>query len=614
MKSTFLKISWALLLYICAYPVDTLAYSFQVDNLFYNIISSEPKSVEVTYQSIYVATYSGDIIIPGSISYSGVEYEVKGISKKAFYECTELTSVVIPKTVTYIGEDAFRFCKYLSSVKIEEGNPIYDSREDCNAIIETESNTLLYGSCKTVIPNTVTAIGDDAFNRIRLESDRIVIPNSVATIGNRAFMESGRYATLVIPNSIKSIGSMSFTNLLPTTVISYMQAPIALDNDSWYDYDSYDWDALDDWLESSPTLYVPKGTASIYKKTSGWSWFQQIIEIENDSEAPKEGEMFAYYGINYKIISLNPNDIEVTGASPEKSVLNIPETVIFKNATFAVKSISDHAFRNSEIESVSLPNSLTYIGDNAFERSFIQSICIPKSVTHIGERAFLFTLMREIKVEKANAIYDSRADCNAIIETATNTLLFSGINTVIPNSVIIIGNDAFNEGILLSEKLVIPNSVTTIGDRAFMHLEVGEEGMARDFTIPESVTSIGSQAFYGFCDPTIVFDITSEIEKPFEIPLDCFVNPDNQDEMLNLQNNVVLYVPNEKLNAYKNTQGWNIFTQIREIESQNSTSDIFVLQQNSEEENDKIYNLLGQCITKPMKGIHIIKKKKILVK
>ena len=77
--------------------------------------------------------------------------------------CIGLTSVTIPNSVTSIGDDIFAGCDGLTSIKVEDGNPVYDSREDCNAIIETASNTLVFGCMNTIIPNSVTSIGECAF-------------------------------------------------------------------------------------------------------------------------------------------------------------------------------------------------------------------------------------------------------------------------------------------------------------------------------------------------------------------------------------------------------------------------------------------------------------------
>ena len=117
------------------------------------------------------------VTIPNSVTYIGLN---------AFDSCIGLTSVTIPNSVTYIDLNAFSGCSGLTSIKVESGNSVYDSRENCNAIIETATNTLISGCKNTIIPNSVTSIGDWAFFRCRGLTS-VTIPNSVTSIGDEAF-------------------------------------------------------------------------------------------------------------------------------------------------------------------------------------------------------------------------------------------------------------------------------------------------------------------------------------------------------------------------------------------------------------------------------------------
>ena len=224
--------------------VSVSAHDFEVDGIYYNITSSTDMTVEVTYRGdhrySYSHEYSGAVTIPESVTYSGSTYSVTSIGEAAFYECG-LTSVEIPNSVTSIGEDAFSRCYSLTSVEIPNSvtsirgnvfsscssltslvvapdNPIYDSREGCNAIVKTSSNELLSGCQFTIIPNGVTSIGDYAFcGCYGLTS--MEIPNSVTSIGRSAFDGCSSLTSVVIGNSVSVIDFFAFMNCTSLTSV-----------------------------------------------------------------------------------------------------------------------------------------------------------------------------------------------------------------------------------------------------------------------------------------------------------------------------------------------------------------------------------------------------------
>ena len=157
-------------------------------------------------------TSIGDWAFSGCSSLTSITIpnSVTSIGERALGHCSSLTSITSPNSVTSIGEYAFCYCYGLTSIIVEKGNKRYDSRENCNAIIETASNTLIAGCKNTItIPNSVTSIGKDAFcGCFRLTS--ITIPNSVTSIGNRAFSDCYGLTSITIPNSVTSIGYHAF--------------------------------------------------------------------------------------------------------------------------------------------------------------------------------------------------------------------------------------------------------------------------------------------------------------------------------------------------------------------------------------------------------------------
>ncbi|MDD6852453.1 MAG: leucine-rich repeat domain-containing protein, partial [Bacteroidales bacterium] len=115
-----------------------------------------PNSItSIGYEAFRGCSGLKSVTIPNSVT---------SIGNWAFYECSGVTSVTIPNSVTSIGNYDFASCSSLESIVVESGNSKYDSRDNCNAIIETATNTLLAGCKNTTIPNSVTSIGDSAFS------------------------------------------------------------------------------------------------------------------------------------------------------------------------------------------------------------------------------------------------------------------------------------------------------------------------------------------------------------------------------------------------------------------------------------------------------------------
>ena len=189
--------------------VQTFAYGFEVDGIYYNILSGTT-NVEVTYRNSNYNSYSGSVIIPSSVvRYSGKTYSVTSIGSNAFYKCSGLTSVAIPSSVTSIGSNAFSYCSGLTSVAIpssvtsigslafsdcpsltsisvDAANTVYDSRNNCNAIIKKSNNQLIAGCKNSVIPSSVTSIGSSAFSGCSGLTS-VKIPEGVTSIGSEAF-------------------------------------------------------------------------------------------------------------------------------------------------------------------------------------------------------------------------------------------------------------------------------------------------------------------------------------------------------------------------------------------------------------------------------------------
>ena len=332
------------LLFLFATLTPLLTSAYNIDNIYYNL-DSKTKSAEVTNSP---SKYSGSITIPNTVTFSGVEYKVNSIGKYAFYSCNGLTSIEIPNSVTSIGEYAFSDCSGLTSIVVAEGNAKYDSRENCNAIIETATNALVAGCKNTIIPNSVTSIGDWAFSGCDGLTS-IEIPNSVTSIGNYAFYGCSGLTSIEIPNSVTSIGEWAFGGCPGLTSITIPNSVASIKNGAFY------------CCKGLTSITIPNSVTSIGEQAFGWCTGLTSIEI--------------------------PNSVTSIGDWAFENCDGLTSVTIGNSVT----SIGDWAFSGcSGLTSIEIPNSVTSIGDWAFIDCYgLTNVTIGNSVTSIGEEAFV---------------------------------------------------------------------------------------------------------------------------------------------------------------------------------------------------------------------------------
>mgnify|MGYP002623288496 CR=1 FL=1 len=631
---------------------DALAHDFVVNGIYYTITSSEDHTVSVSYRgnryADYTNRYSGAVSIPEMVTYNDVDYDVTGIGIRAFWGCTNLTSVTLPESIITIAEAAFNSCTQLSSIEIpnsvlsidddafykctglksisigtglnsfatsalsrctnlssiavDSENPNYDSRGNCNAIIKTANNTLIKGCNSSIIPSDVAAIGNSAFENCTGLID-VELPIGLISIGDNAFYGCTGINSIEIPNSVTSIGYQAFRGCNEATSIIIGDAVTAVGSYAFYD--------------CSKVTLLKIGSEV---KTIGSSAFQNCIGITNvsipDNASINASAFFDCTGLtsvefgsgvyahysafkNCPIISISLHGVLssslLTYISPTEIIIkgdvtNVPNDFLKGNSNITsvviengVKQINDYAFAYCKgITTIDIPNSVTTIGECSFvgcsnlsvltlgngietlgcsafqDCTSLTSIFIPKSVIKIEDERDHATLgtafngcinLENIVVENGNPIYDSRDNCNSIIETASNMLIIGCRNSFIPNGVTSIKGFAFS-GCTGLTSIEFPSSVTSIGREVFSGCSDLE-----NVVIGENVTSIYRGAFANCTSLNSVYCYGKRL---LSIGSDVF-------EGSNI-GNVTLYVPQAYISQYQAVEPWKNFKEIKEIQ------------------------------------------------
>ena len=542
--------------------------------MFASIIEGEPK--EATVNGLIYSYLEGkansaavigradetlkNITIPTSVSIGGASYNVKAIAESALANCS-IDTLVVSEGIESIGDRAF-----------------YDN----------------YSLKSLTLPTSLRSIGNNAFYYCYSFSN-LVIPQGVETIGEQAFYYCNALKRVELGSTVKSIGDRAFYNLSNLkTVVSRIETPFEIRgtvfcrsyNTTW-NSDTQQYDTT--YTANNATLCVPIGKKAAYQAIKGWTVFADIVE----------GELIEITSgdLAYVINADRKTATVVNGNNYNKlTKADIPSKVTYEDEDYDVKAIEANAFEGTSIASltigegvetigqeafencrqlsaVSLPSTITTIDEAAFRYCYrLPSITIPVATTKIGDMVFSgCTNIGTMVVAVGNTVYKSQGS-NAIIEIATNKLVYGCKNTVIPEGVTEIGFEAFFNCQMTA--IQIPSTVETIGQSAFASCV-----RLKEIVLPEGVDSISFGAFndcqvmkmvqlpnslrfigeLSFANCNSLENVVSYIEEPADI--DSLVFGENEQ----VYKQAKLWVPKGNISDYQAKTGWKRFTQFDEL-------------------------------------------------
>ena len=509
----------ALLLLAVLVTDFVFAHDFKEDGIYYKYVGND---VYVTYRGdqprSYDGEYSGDIVIPETVTHNNVTYKVAGVYQFAFFMCPDLAKVTMGNSIKEIQYNAFA---QSGITEVEFGNSLetigdgaFSSCENLNSI---------------TLPNSVTKLGkNDGYGYLadgvfggchNLKS--VKLSSSLTMIGGSSFSNCTSLKSINLHEGITVIGESAFRNCKSLNEVTIPESVTIMCGDAFKmcsGLKTLNWNAKH----------------CTGKPYNGGYYVEPIDELPANIEVINFGEHVEYIpsdflkGTNIKSVTI-PDSVVTIASDAFRDCQLLEEVTIGKsfkiktggsyyNSEFIfigcnnIKSLTWNVINHESSGTITIGNSANIenfsIGDyveripaGLINGSKVQSITIPASVKLIDNGAFLDCAnLTSIVVKQDNATFDSRNNCNAIIETASNTLLVGCKNSFIPNTINMIGDFAFTRCTELTS-INIPNSVVSIGTGAEYngyHDKGAFNGCTgiTSLTIPNSVVTIGRNAFY----------------------------------------------------------------------------------------------------------------------
>lgn len=441
--------------------------------------------------------YSGDIVVPESITVGGAKYSVTGIGDKAFYSA-DITSIAIPSTVSSLGEGFAANCENLRKIVVAEGNQWFKTID--GVLYDAETTRLIKvpaGRETLTIPSTVVGIAYGSIEYTNLRT--LVIPNTVTTVDEAAVRYNDRLKTLIIGSGVESIGEFAFGyNDALKSVFSRNPKPAQLPEGEIIDEDS----------QERTTLFVPDGSREKYLSTQYWNTFANVREyslagIDTYSGVASAASVVVD-GIAYDLNKQNMTATVVSSfySTDEEQVdlcpryegdVAVPEEITVDGVDYTVTEIGQFAFTMCKVSFFSLPNTLKRINRGAFSSVWgLKWIVIPASVEEIVGDAFALNYdLEELELAEGNThfVYENNmlmsADRTRLVSLLGALDLEKSIEVTIPSTIKTIEDYALYGSSAITS-LTLPEGLETIGVQSLGCISV------KTLHIPSTVTSIGS--------------------------------------------------------------------------------------------------------------------------
>ena len=393
----------------------------------------------------------------------------------AFQDLRELKSIYIPSSVREIKKKAFLNCSSLTSIEVDDKNEYYDSRNSCNAIIETKTNKLIAGCSASLIPNGVTCIGEGAFENCYYLTN-VELPKSVIEISNYAFSGCDSLKVLSIPCGTKVIGDSAFRGCNYLEIVSLPSTINVVGKNAFKDCHRLTYICIPAGTRKQFEILLPKYKMKFIEGNLDLS---VLLNAIRDSDY-LVSNVFIYDYNKYRIgkgieEKAWTDNYGVKYSADKMRLLEVPEKIESYSIRNGTRIICDHAFPecvyynetkygtieteyNNCIQSINIPDSVIKIGDYAFSSCHsLREITIPNSVVELGDNIFEdCTELEYVSLSESLLEINDHAFFNCI------KLSF----IIIPSGVVEIGDHAFS-GCRRLTSITIPNSVMRFGDGVF---------------------------------------------------------------------------------------------------------------------------------------------------